>query len=87
MVACTRSGNWIWVTTGELLYSEVNLGVNPKSDWNKIYFNVTEKLQQLALNGSVQYRIVIRAQIPQENGEFTMENAEIYVDNIKLVSL
>ncbi len=71
----------------ELLYSEVNLGVNPKTEWNKIYFNVTEKLQQLALAGSVQYRIVIRAQIPQENGEFTMENAEIYLDNIKLVNL
>jgi hypothetical protein len=71
----------------ELLFSEVNLGVNPRADWNKIYFNVSKKIQQLALSGAVQYRIVFQAQIPRENGEFTMENAEIYLDNIKLVSL
>jgi len=72
---------------GQTLYSQVNLGVNPQSDWNKIYFNVTDMLQELAIAGSTQYRIVFRAQIPTENGEFTMENAEIYLDNIKLVSL
>ena len=76
-----------YTSTGQLVYSEVNLGVNPKTDWNKIYFNVTEKLRDLAIAGSAQYRIVFRAQIPRENGEFTMENAEIYLDNIKLVSL
>jgi len=73
--------------SNELLFTEVNLGVNPKSEWNKIYFNVTEKLRQMTVLGSVNYRIIIQAQIPRENGEFTMENAEIYLDNIKLVSL
>ena len=29
---------------GELLFSEINLGVNPKSEWNKIYFNVTQQI-------------------------------------------
>lgn len=70
----------------EFIFSEVNLGVNPKSEWNKIYFNVTEKLYQLSILGSANYRIIIQAQIPRENGEFTLENAEIYLDNIKLVS-
>jgi hypothetical protein len=70
-----------------LLFSEVNLGVNPRSEWNKIYFNVSNKIQQLAIAGAVRYRIIFQAQIPRENGEFTMENAEIYLDNIKLVSL
>lgn len=74
-------------SSDEVLFSEINLGVNTKTDWNKIYFNVSDKLQNLALAGSVKYRIVIRAQIPIENGEFTMENAEIYLDNIKLVRL
>ncbi len=70
---------------GEMLFSEVNLGVNPKSEWNKIYFNVSDKLEQLYLVGAVNYQIAIQAQIPRENGEFTMENAEIYLDNIKLI--
>ncbi len=74
-------------SSNELLYSEINLGVNPKTEWNKIYFNVTEKIRQLSLAGSVNYQIIFQAQIPQENGEFTIENAEIYLDNIKLVSL
>lgn len=74
-------------SSDELLFSEVNLGVNPKEEWNKIYFNVTDKLQQLAIEGSVKYRIIIQAQIPRENGGFALENAEIYLDNIKLVSL
>lgn len=72
---------------GEVIFSEVNLGVNPRTDWNKIYFNVTDKLEQLTIGGSVKFQIVIQAQIPRENGEFTLENAEIYLDNIKLVSL
>ena len=71
----------------QLVFSEINLGINAKSEWNKIYLNVTDKLQSLAIAGATKYRIVIQAQIPTENGENTMENAEIYIDNIKLVSL
>ena len=68
-----------------IVFNEVDLGVNPRDNWNKIYFDLTEKINFVELSESEYYRIVIIAQIPIENGEFTEENAEIYLDNIKLV--
>ena len=79
-------GIYGYTETDQLVFTDLDLGVNPKSDWNKIYFNISQKLKDAAIVGSAKYRIVIRAQIPKENGEFTRENAEIYIDNVKLVS-
>lgn len=53
-------------------------GFNTRDAWNKIYFNLTEPVFTL---GASQYAIVFRAQYPVNHGK----DAEIYVDNIKLL--
>lgn len=53
-------------------------GFNPRDAWNKIYFNLTEDIFSL---GASQYAIIFRAQYPVNK----KEEAEIYLDNIKLL--
>lgn len=53
-----------------------------KAEWNKIYFNLS---QLIFNNQNAQYQIVLAAQIPTEGGNPTMEQANIYLDNIKLI--
>lgn len=53
-----------------------------KNEWNKIYFDMTDIIATASFNRFV---FVIRAGIPYENGKPTLEKAEIYLDNIKLI--
>ena len=56
--------------------------VLPKEEWNKIYFDMTDLV---ATSGVNRFVFVLRAGIPYENDNFTMNQAEIYLDNIKLI--
>ncbi len=57
-------------------------GFLAREDWNKIYFN----LSTLFVQGNFdEYQIALRASIPRENNVFTLKQAEIWLDNIKLV--
>ncbi len=56
--------------------------VLPKEEWNKIYFDVSELISTA---NTTQFRFAMRAGLPIENGKFTMNQARIFLDNIKVV--
>ncbi len=52
------------------------------ANWNKIYFN----LSPLLTGGNFdEYKILLQAVLPNNNGVFTQNTANIWLDNIKLV--
>lgn len=57
-------------------------GFNPKATWNKIYFNLSGLL---ATSPFDRHQLGLRAFIPTENGQLTLNNATVCLDNIKLV--
>ncbi len=58
--------------------------VFPRDEWNKIYFDMTQLIAQAP---DTRFIFVIRGGIPTQNGEFTMDEASIFLDNIKLITL
>ena len=56
--------------------------VVPRDEWNKIYFDMTDLIATAGVNRFV---FIIRGGIPFENGAYTLEEADVYLDNIKLV--
>ncbi|HMO37945.1 MAG TPA: hypothetical protein PKC76_06960 [Saprospiraceae bacterium] len=57
-------------------------GFLPSATWNKIYFN----LSALVVAGDFdEHRIVLQTVLPNENGVFTQNNANVWLDNVKLV--
>ena len=63
-------------------FAGFNFIILPKNDWNKIYLDITEELR---VSDFDTYRVAFRAQLPTENGNFTLDKGTIYLDNIKLV--
>jgi len=63
-------------------FSKYQYGVNTKDEWNKIYFDISD---EVVLSGLDQFQIGIFSSLPIENGAFTIDSAEILLDNIKLV--
>lgn len=54
-----------------------------REDWNKIYFNMSN----IMFNRTEQnFRFILRAGIPIDNGGFTLDEADIFLDNIKIIS-
>jgi hypothetical protein len=53
-----------------------------RQEWNKIYFNLTNIM---VTSNQENFVFIMRAGIPIEEGEFTMQEADIYLDNIKVV--
>lgn len=66
-------------TNGETIFSP---GFLPSENWNKIYFNLSLMISQINLD---EYQVIFQAFIPIEGGELTMESANVWLDNIKLV--
>ncbi len=57
--------------------------VLPRADWNKIYFDMTDLIATANFDRFV---FALRAGIPaDQNGNLTMDEARIHLDNIKLV--
>ena len=68
---------------GVAVYAEFEKGVNPKDTWNKIYFNFTPEMTAIR-NFSpavVEYRFAIFTNLIDSD----LEQADIFLDNIKLV--
>jgi hypothetical protein len=63
-------------------FSLFDPGFLPREDWNKIYFNLTLLFQQANFS---EYQIALFATIPLENGRLSRDEANIWLDNIKLV--
>jgi len=63
-------------------FASFNFIILPKNQWNKIYLDITEELR---VSDFDTYRVGFRAQLPVENGNFTLDQGTIYLDNIKLV--
>lgn len=57
-------------------------GFIAKDEWNKIYFNLSQLLFD---NQGEGHQIILSTFIPLENGALTMDEAVIYLDNIKLI--
>lgn len=57
-------------------------GFNPKDSWNKIYFNLSGLL---ATSPFDTHQIGLQAFLPTENGQLTLSQATVWLDNIKLV--
>ena len=70
---------------GNPTFSELTYGLKSKEEWNKVYFNFTDLFSLMRQQNTVNYQIWIGAQIPIDNGVFILENAEIHLDNIKLI--
>lgn len=65
---------------GELFYAA---GFNPTSEWKKIYINLSD-----IPNNNREYSyfsLVFQGYIPVEDGNLTLDEAEIYLDNVKLI--
>lgn len=57
-------------------------GFLPSDNWNKIYFNISP----LVAGGDFdEYKILFQSILPNNNGNFTQNNANVWLDNIKLV--
>lgn len=56
--------------------------VLPKDEWNKIYFELTEVI---IATGATQFKFGFGASLPLENGEFVLSEAEVFLDNVKLI--
>ena len=70
---------------GARIQNFLDRGVNPKDQWTKIYFNFRETIRDIELLGATSYQLVFVSAIPIDNGEFTLDEAEILIDNIKVV--
>lgn len=57
-------------------------GFNPSGVWNKIYFNLSLLVIESGLD---EHQIVFQTAIPIRNGEFTRDEAEVWIDNLKLI--
>lgn len=68
---------------GRVIYSLVDKGVNPKDEWNKIYFDFTQEMVDLSSLGTqlAGWRLVLVSDLFDSESD----QANIYLDNIKLV--
>jgi hypothetical protein len=57
--------------------------VLPQDDWNKIYFDMTTVLSSAP---NSRYVFIVRGGIPFRDGQHTMDEATVFLDNIKVVS-
>jgi hypothetical protein len=71
---------------GNVVFTELTYGLNTREDWNKVYFDFTQVFSLMIQSNASRYEIRVSAQIPLINGEFALENAEIRLDNIKLLA-
>ncbi len=65
--------------SGKVLFQN---GVSETQEWKKIYFNLSSVaiIQQYDF-----YKVGLQAFIPKEEGKFTLDKAQIHLDNIKLL--
>ena len=68
---------------GRVIYSLIDKGVNPKEEWNKIYFDFTQEMIDLISldNQLAGWRLVFVSDLFESESD----QANIYLDNIKLV--
>jgi len=58
-------------------------GLLAKDSWGKVYFNLTDLV---TVTNSENYRIAVGGTLPIVNGKFSLLEAKVYLDNIKLIS-
>lgn len=63
--------------------SYYEFGLLPRDTWNKVYFNLTDLV---TVTNADNYQVVATCGLPFQNGVFTRTEAEVYLDNIKLIS-
>ncbi|MCB0706744.1 MAG: hypothetical protein KDC34_15620 [Saprospiraceae bacterium] len=68
--------------SGGSIASSFEFGVLANEGWRKIYFNLEP---EILASGFDDYAIALTAGLPLENGKFVLDEASIYLDNIKLL--
>jgi len=63
--------------------SYFDFGVLARDSWNKIYFNLTDLV---TVTNADEYQIAITGGLPISGGQFSLPQANVYLDNIKLIS-
>ncbi|MCB9283793.1 MAG: hypothetical protein H6563_06945 [Lewinellaceae bacterium] len=58
-------------------------GLLARATWNKVYFNLTELVLSTNADG---YQVLLTGGLPIQNGKFALSKANVYLDNIKLIS-
>ncbi len=56
--------------------------VLPKKEWNKIYFKLTELISTAKTD---KFYFAIRGAIPRTDGKYSLQNANVFFDNIKVI--
>lgn len=63
----------------------IDRGVNSSGEWKKIYFNFSEVINEFRITDVASYQLIIQAAIPIENGDFALDEANVLLDNIKMI--
>ena len=63
--------------------SNYEYGLLARDTWNKVYFNLTELVLTTNADG---YQVLLTGGLPIVNGKFALSQANVYLDNIKLIS-
>jgi hypothetical protein len=63
--------------------SYFDFGVTARDTWNKIYFNLTDLV---IVTNADEYQIALTGGLPIQGGKFSLSQANVYLDNIKLIS-
>ncbi len=57
-------------------------GFSPSDEWKKIYFNLSVTVVE---SGYDEFQIIFQAAIPIEDNQLTREEANVWIDNVKLL--
>lgn len=57
-------------------------GFSPSDEWKKIYFNLSVTVVE---SGFDEFQIIFQAAIPIEDNQLTREQADVWIDNVKLL--
>jgi len=75
-----------WLSTTGGLESAFQNAISPKDEWGKIYINFSEQLNILNNIAGIQaWQIMLRVNMPTENGTIVTGSREVLLDNFKLI--
>ncbi|MFN0214643.1 MAG: hypothetical protein ACKVT2_10345 [Saprospiraceae bacterium] len=74
---------FLYLLSGPAQSSEFVFVFNKSEDWNKTYFNITEKL---VITQASEQRLFFRLSLPKDNaGKFIQNSGKVLIDNIRVV--
>ena len=72
--------------SGNEVYNSTDRGVNPRTSRNKVYFDMSDHFTFMNDAGATSYQIYFGVSLPRDgNGDLLRTEANVYIDNVKLV--